>query len=271
MRNRAGQTVRLALLAFISFSASCATQVADLRQSPEFTIQGIVSSGVVMGGYAAPRIDIREAINAAINSGDANVAPAKDIVDAVYAEQISDILTDAIKAKRKGYPINRTGALIQKMGKGDYQKFINEFYISAKLDEKWLGKIRGLNIGGRYLLMAREEHNSEKSIIHKKPAPKNDKNAAGVHHDGSELTLETKRKIKVALTIYDLESGLEVWSGKAGRSKSYTSEQKAYIGSSSVGVKLKGPNLLGKNEPARSMEIEILLWIFGVFAENLPK
>jgi len=262
-----------AILTLASFIASCATQVADLRQSPDFNRQGIISSGMVMGGYSAPRIDMKDIYKLAQKTPDGNPAAKniKEYFDVGHAEQISNTLMGAIKGAHEDYPVMGAAALIQKMGKADYQDFISEFFQASQPGEKWLKKIRGLNIGARYLVMAREELNSVNEKIHKKPVPGKKKDAPGVVHEGSEYTLEITRKMKVAVYIYDLESGLEVWSGKAGRSKSFTSPQKVYAGSSSVGIKLESGNLLAKHKPGPAKEVDILPGIFSVLADNMPR
>ncbi|MDH4183166.1 MAG: hypothetical protein OEV92_03005 [Nitrospinota bacterium] len=263
-----------AILTMASFIASCATQVADLRQSPDFTRDRIVTSGMVMGGYSAPRIDMKDIYNKLAQKtpdGNPAVKNIREYFDVGHAEQMSNMLMGAIKDAHADYPVLGAAALIQKMGKADYQDFISEFFQASQPGEKWLGKIRGLNIGARYLVMAREELNSVNEKIHKKPAPGKGKDAPGVAHEGNEYTLEITRKMKVALYIYDLESGLEVWSGKASRSKSFTSPQKVYAGSSSVGIKLESGNLLAKQKPGPAKEVDILPGIFSVLADNMPK
>ena len=263
--------VRLFILSLMVLSTSCATRVADFKMSPDFTGKAITTSGIIIGGYAAPKIDLKKVMTAIRDSHSGKSAEYGDLIDLNRAAINSKILEEAIRGKRAGYPITGGGILVKRLGKKKYQEFTSQYFLTGAPDEKWLKEIRKLKIRGRYLLMACEKKRNVKYVTHKRKIRKNEESVKKRYQGGSELTLEVIRTMDVLFTIHDLNSGLEVWHGKIKKSKSRTSRQKAYIGSSGVGIRLKSGNLLGKRKPDTPREIDVLKDIFEAFAQSLPE
>ena len=262
---------RFFILALLLLSTSCATKVAEFRQSPEFTREAIVAYGVVIGGYAAPKIDLKKMMGAMRDSGDGKSRVFDISIDPDRSALNSKILEEAVRAKRSAYPVEGYDAFFAGMGKERYQEFAGEYFRNRAPGEKWLDAIRNLKTKGRYLLLAREESNTVKYISHNKKETENKKNVKSKIHSGKEITFETRRTMEVLFTVYDLKTGEEVWNGKIKKSISKTSRQKAYIGSSSAGISLKSGNLLGEREPDSPREIDILKELFEAFALSLPE
>jgi hypothetical protein len=230
----------------------CATKVAGLRSSPDFTYGNLTRGRILVGG----------------------VAVASGAVDEANRNSLAGLLRTALLEERKEVPVGPVGIVPQKLGKL-YPTVVGEIELNGTLSEKSIEALRSKVTDTRYITFARVENDQVSQD--RREVSNTDRNGNPIPGSAKVVT-SAERAVTASLTVYDLKSGNIAWSGSVTKSLSQSREyeKEREIGLVTVIRAIKGDTANQTPEqkypyPSPPETNKVLARVFAGFAENFPE
>lgn len=242
----------LAFCAVVALSA-CATKVVGLQHDPSFTYGAIVSSKTAVGG----------------------VISAVDIFSESKITSASTILRDQFVDRRNEFAIERSGVIVNAMGKKKYLQMLDEYKNTGTLSAQWMNAVRSVAGDVRYVIFARIEEDVINPQRTKQDTYTKDKDGKK-YKTGELITSKISRNTTVSLNIYDLDQSSAVWGGSVSKTQSKQRTYNVSLSSSLDKVVVVLGSVLSTEDkrfpyPPTPSQNDILKAVFRGFADNLPK
>jgi hypothetical protein len=167
-------------------AAACQTRVKGLATDPSFTYEAVVSGKMAIGGVTSALTKMPEE----------------------ERNRYADMMRMSFLEKRETFTIVPAGFVAHFMGHPEYRHMLDEYRTYGRLSDSLKEKVGARFTIARYIAFARIERDN---ISRSRTEETHD--ASGEELEKKKTIMETTRSTEVSLNIYDLQTGVKVWSG----------------------------------------------------------
>lgn len=183
---------------------ACKTQVRGLVKNPSFTYEAITSGKMAIGGVTSALRSMREE----------------------ERNRYADIMRMRFLGERETFKILPAGIVANVLGHEAYRSMLDEYRTYGRLSDTMKRNLMTKFKTVRYMVFARiEKDNISKSRIEVLY------DEYGKELENNKTIMEITRSTDASMNIYDLRTGVTVWSGTvekiSSRSNEYVEKKKA--------------------------------------------
>ena len=224
---------------------ACKTQVIGLVKDPTFTFEAITSGKMAIGGVTSA---------------------LKRMPDA-ERNRYADMMRMRFLGERESFIILPAGIVAHFLGHDEYRNMLDEYRTYGRLSDKMKQRLITNFKVARYIVFARIEKDniskSRRDVV---------RDEFGKELENKKTIMEITRSTDVSMNIYDLRTGVTVWSGTVEKYSSRSNEYVEKRKSKFFLIALVETILESRPEyPEPSSLDEQLGRIFTGFAKNLPE
>lgn len=222
----------------VTVAGGCGTNVIGLRSDPSFTYQTLSAGGIAVGG-----------VTDRVGEG-----------DPFTQHRMTSLLRERILKERPDIGVRPVEVIIHALGHLAYGELLADYRLRGEITETWLERLSRAAADVQYAIFARiERYETEKEKV--------------VTRDTSDVkwtTFKISRTVGISFHIYDLTTGVSVWSGYI-----YKTEEKSRVHRergnilTSVVESFLGLNPSGYPSPPKFSKLSSE--VFEGFADNLPE
>ncbi len=230
---RAYRLLLWGLCVIVAGGCAGTTKVIGLQSDPSFTYQSLSTGRIAVGGVTS--------------------LVGKN--DRATQYQMTSLLRERILKERPDIGVRPVEVIIHALGGDAYMYLVADYRLRGEITETWLERLSRATGDVQYAIFARiERYETKRSET-----------------DGSEsTTFKISRTVGISFHIYDLTTGVSVWSGYIDKTeeKSRVHRERGNI-LTSVVESLLGLNPSGYPSPPKFSKLSSE--VFEGFADNLPE
>ena len=222
----------------VTVAGGCGTKVIGLRSDPSFTYQTLSAGGIAVGGVTS-RI-------------------GED--DPFTQHRMTSLLRVSILKERPDIAVQPVAVLPRALGQVAYGELLADYRLSGEIAETWLEQLSSAAGDVQYAIFARIEYDDTEKV-------------KVIERDTSDVevtTFKISRSVGISFHIYDLTTGVSVWSGIIAKTEE---KSKVYREQSGILASVVEA-VLGVNQPEYPSLPEfskLSREVFEGFADNLSE